>query len=81
LNANSLVKQRPTDLQAETDSLVSRWANVTGAYDWPNTAFNGRNVLLVDDVATSGATLNACAEALKTAGAVSVWALVLAREV
>ena len=81
LNADSLIKRRPTETQAETDRLADRWANVAGAYGCPDTALNGRKVLLIDDVATSGATLNACAEALKTAGAVSVWALVLAREV
>ncbi len=81
LNAGSLIKRRPTETQAETDSLADRWANVAGAYGCPDTTLNGRKVLLIDDVATSGATLNACAEALKTAGAGSVWALVLAREV
>jgi ComF family protein len=81
LNADSLIKRRPTEPQAETDSLADRWANVTSAYSCPDTALSGRTVLLVDDLATSGATLNACAEALKVAGAGSVWALVLAREV
>ena len=81
LHAGSLIKRRPTDPQAETDSLAGRWVNVAGAYGRPDATSNGREVLLVDDVATSGATLNACAEVLKAAGANSVWALVLAREV
>ncbi len=37
-------------------------------------------VLLVDDVTTTGSTLSACARALKDAGAVSVWGLALAKE-
>jgi ComF family protein len=39
----------------------------------------GRNVLIVDDVMTSGATLAACAEACLTAGAAQVFVLTLAR--
>ncbi len=40
-----------------------------------------KKVLLIDDVCTSGATLDACARALKASGATSVWGLVLAREI
>jgi len=39
-----------------------------------------RAVILVDDFATTGSTLSACATVLKAAGAASVWGLVLARE-
>jgi predicted amidophosphoribosyltransferase len=41
----------------------------------------GRTVLLVDDVLTTGATLDACARSLKRAGASKVLALTLARVV
>jgi ComF family protein len=44
-------------------------------------AFDGRSVLLVDDVFTTGTTLNECAKALRTAGATSVSALTLARTI
>jgi len=43
--------------------------------------FGGRSVLLVDDVFTTGTTLNECAKALRTAGATSVSALTLARTI
>jgi competence protein ComFC len=42
-------------------------------------AVKGKTIVLVDDVATTGSTLNECARALKRAGADRVLCLVLAR--
>lgn len=61
-------------------TVSQRWANVRGAFSVREPdRVEGRRVLLVDDVLTTGATANACAKALKDAGAESVHAYTLAR--
>lgn len=76
-----LIKQRHTSSQARTSTVDERQRNVTGAFICRDYSLRGRQVMLIDDVATSGSTLNACATALKASGASSVWGLVLAREI
>jgi ComF family protein len=56
-----------------------RYANVAGAFRANGGSVAGRTVALVDDVCTSGATLAACAAALREAGAAEVWGVALAR--
>ncbi len=70
-----------TPAQAMTNSVAERRSNIRGAFECKNCRAEGKSVLLVDDVATSGATLDSCAAALKSAGAVSVWGLTLARDI
>ncbi len=63
-------------------SLEERWASVRGAFATrPGSQVDNLRVLLVDDVLTTGATLDACARALREAGAKSVFGLTIARAV
>jgi ComF family protein len=78
---NCLTRQRHALPQTQTRTVAERRTNVADAFNCPDQRLKGRQVLLVDDVATSGATLNACAAALKDAGASLVWGLTLAREI
>jgi predicted amidophosphoribosyltransferase len=75
----SLIRIRDTPSQVNMNR-EERYANVRGAFSCKDLRFEGRRVLVIDDVCTSGATLDACALALKQAGAASVWGLTLARE-
>lgn len=63
-------------------SRNERLANVKNAFAVNvrrATKLHGKNVLLIDDVFTSGATLNECAKTLKNAGAAQVFVLTVAR--
>jgi len=80
LREDVLLRSRHTPQQAGLDA-ANRRANVAGAFACQSghPALAGKALLLVDDVCTTGATLAACAEALRAAGAREVWGLTLAR--
>ena len=79
----ALKRQRRTPTQGGLSARARR-RNVAGAFTVPPRSaglVEGKRVLLVDDVLTTGATLAACTRALKQAGARNIDVLVLARVV
>jgi ComF family protein len=75
---SALVRVRETSPQIDLNAK-ERKENVQGAFRCPDDQLAGKSVLLLDDVYTTGATLEACSLALKQRGARAVWALTLAR--
>lgn len=74
-----LVRTRPRPSQLVL-SRTERWTSVRGAYATREGAtVDNLRVLLVDDVLTTGATLDSCSRALKKAGAAAVLGLTVAR--
>jgi competence protein ComFC len=75
-----LIRARETRSQVGL-TAAERRLNVSGAFVAHSYWVTRRSVLVVDDVTTTGSTLEACADALFTAGARSVYGLTLARAV
>lgn len=68
--------------QMKIKSTKARKENITGCFRF-NKAYSKnspRKIILVDDITTTGATLNECAKVLKRHGAEKVWGVVLGRQ-
>jgi ComF family protein len=77
--STDLVRARRTRAQPQATTAAARARNVAGAFGVrAGHDFTGKTICLVDDIKTSGATLNECARTLKDAGAGKVYAVVLA---
>ena len=76
----TLVKVRNTPPQSDLTEESARRANASGAYALLSGArVEGKSLLLVDDVVTSGATMGECCRVLLMAGAREVWCAALAQ--
>jgi len=82
LHAESLlIRQKNTHTQTELGAK-QRWTNMDGAFKIKNSSdVEGKSIVLIDDLYTTGATLNSAAETLKSAGAARVGALTFSRTI
>ena len=76
----SLIRTKDT-LPQSLLSPKERKKNVKDAFQVKGDNLKGKRIILIDDVATTGNTLNECAKVLKKAGAIEVRCLVFARAV
>jgi ComF family protein len=79
IEPRALRRARQTSPQAREPDREARIRNITGAFA-PGTRPVTGSLLLIDDVTTTGATLDACARVLLGGGASRVYALTFARE-
>lgn len=80
-DTTSLIRKKYTTSQVKVKSRKKRVSNIKNAFCVvaPH-KIKGKSILLIDDVITTGSTIEECAKVLKNAGAKKVNALVLARE-
>lgn len=83
LEKNILIKPKETEHQAHIKDRRARLKNMIGSFAIKNTEKNirkikGRNIILIDDILTTGATLNEAKKILKKAGARKIIAFTVA---
>lgn len=79
---NCLLRTRYTKPQMKTHAREERLRNLEGAFSYASESISliqEKSIWLIDDVSTTGTTLEECARVLKNAGAKSVFGIVLAR--
>jgi len=75
---NILIRNKNAKPQADIKDKENRMNNIKGSFICP-ISINGRNIILIDDVCTTGATINECAKTLAVNGAGKIKAIVVAR--
>lgn len=74
----ALIRTRETKPQARTEKRATRLENLRGAFEAKEDLVYGKNIILIDDVTTSGATLQEARKALRVKGAKSIQSYTIA---
>ena len=69
IKTERLVRTKDTSPQSATENAIERRVNVSGCFSATKDSLLGKNIILIDDVTTSGATFLEAALAVKSAGA------------
>lgn len=78
ISTQNLIKKKPTESQSKLDKK-DRWINVKDAFQvMDEEKINGKKVLLIDDIITTGATANECSKVLRQAGASRIYVATVA---
>lgn len=78
ISTNNLIRIKNTKAQAKLNE-DERKNNIKNSFLWQGKNLQGQNIILIDDVVTTGATLNECARVLKNNGAGEVLGLAVAK--
>ncbi len=78
VNQENLIRIKHKKPQAKLGE-VQRKENIKNCFAWQGNNLAGQPIILIDDVTTTGSTLNECAKVLKQHGAGEVWGLVVAK--
>jgi competence protein ComFC len=78
INSQNLIRIKHRQAQSKLNEQ-QRLSNVANCFSWRGKNLARTDIVLVDDVITTGATLNECAKVLKQNGAGQVWGLVVAK--
>lgn len=78
INTKDLIRIKHRQAQSKLNEQ-QRLKNVANCFNWQGENLTGADIILIDDVVTTGATLNECAKVMKRNGAGKVWGLVVAK--
>ena len=80
IETNALIRAKNTTPQVEVGEREKRIENIKNAFFCPNSDLvKDQKIILVDDVSSTGATLEEAAKTLKNSGAKEIWGMVIAK--
>lgn len=77
--SDKLIRIKYKKAQAKISAKQERLQNIKGCFKWTGKDLGGQNIIIIDDIVTTGSTLNEIAQVLKKNNAGEVWGLVVAR--